>query len=245
MRNLTSRLKRFWYEGTYSLISVVAIIFGFRLYNRGLYWVEDPDYLDAWSKFPETTKRVHDRKFILFQLAKSVADISGDTVECGVFTGGSSFLICEAKSKFSNVSFEHHVFDSFQGLSNPSEIDLPEKSRTSLWQKNDLAVSEDRVRKNLSRFSFVKYYQGWIPERFSEVSNKKFSFVHVDVDLYQPTFDSLKFFYERMNPGGILLCDDYGFESCPGAYKAFNDLMQDKPEKIIQLSSGQGFIIKR
>ena len=44
--------------------------------------------------------------------------------------------------------------------------------------------------------------------------------------------------------GGLILCDDYGFTSCPGATKAINEFLQDKEEKMISLSGGGGFLIK-
>ena len=33
--------------------------------------------------------------------------------------------------------------------------------------------------------------KGWIPTRFQEVADRHFAFVHIDVDLYEPTRDSL------------------------------------------------------
>ena len=90
----------------------------------------------------------------------------------------------------------------------------------------------------------VRLLKGWIPERFAEVADRRFAFVHVDVDLLAPTRDSVSFFYPRLNDGGILLCDDYGFTSCPGATRAIDDYLTDKPEKMIALSGGGGFLIK-
>jgi len=100
------------------------------------------------------------------------------------------------------------------------------------------------VENNLSEFDNVKLYKGWIPERFQELESKSFAFVHIDVDLYEPTHDSITFFYPRLNSNGILLCDDYGFTTCPGATKAIDDFLSDKPEKMISLSCGGGFLIK-
>ena len=77
-----------------------------------------------------------------------------------------------------------------------------------------------------------------------DISERRFSFVHVDVDLFQPTLDSIRFFYERTNTGGIILCDDYGFATCPGATRAVDEFLADKPEKMISLSGGSGFLIK-
>jgi predicted O-methyltransferase YrrM len=68
--------------------------------------------------------------------------------------------------------------------------------------------------------------------------------VHIDVDLYNPTKDSLEFFCPRLRPGGIIVCDDYGFSSCPGATAACNEFLADKPEKMIGLSDGGGFLFK-
>jgi O-methyltransferase len=73
--------------------------------------------------------------------------------------------------------------------------------------------------------------------------HERFSFVHLDVDLYQPTMDSLEFFYGKMSPGNIILCDDYGFVTCPGAKKAMDSFFADKPEEIVSLPTGQGFVV--
>lgn len=35
-----------------------------------------------------------------------------------------------------------------------------------------------------SVFNFIRLYHGWIPEKFDEVANRTFSYVHIDVDLY-------------------------------------------------------------
>ena len=75
------------------------------------------------------------------------------------------------------------------------------------------------------------------------MEHERFSFVHLDVDLYQPTMDSLEFFYGRMNPCSIILCDDYGFVTCPGAKKAMDSFFADKPEEIVSLPTGQGFVV--
>ncbi|MGM3941125.1 TylF/MycF family methyltransferase, partial [Salmonella sp. NW387] len=74
----------------------------------------------------------------------------------------------------------------------------------------------------------------------------RYCFVHVDVDLYQPTRDSIQFFYPRMVPGGIMLFDDYGSGmQSPGAARAVDDFMAGNPEPVIDAPTAQAFIIKR
>ena len=54
--------------------------------------------------------------------------------------------------------------------------------------------SEEFLKKEvLNDFEFVKIYKGWIPKRFNEVKDKKFSFIHIDLDLHKPITDTLEF----------------------------------------------------
>lgn len=201
----------------------------------GRVWMDDRKFLDYYRKFDNLNFHSADRKYFLNSLLNLIDGLPGDSAECGAFHGASSWLICE---HLKNTAKIHHIFDSFEGLSDPSETDGRH------WQPGDLQVDEAAVRNNLSSYR-VETYKGWIPSRFEEISDQRFCFVHIDVDLYQPTLDSLNFFYPRMVSGGILICDDYGFSTCPGAKQAFDTYMQDKEEKIIHVPTAQGFIIKK
>lgn len=172
------------------------------------------------------------------QLMRLVSAVPGDTAECGVFKGAGSYLICAMNSRNTAQARSHFVFDSFEGLSTPDAVDGKH------WVAGDLVCSESSVAAVLAEFPGVTLLKGWIPDRFPEVQDRRFAFVHIDVDLYQPTRDSVEFFYPRLSPGGILLCDDYGFTSCPGATRALDEYLRDKPEKVIALSGGGGFLIK-
>lgn len=233
------------HDARYRLAKSLAYRLGFRILNPNVNWFDELQLLAArWRQIAQTKDYLTERHYLVYSMAKSVANLPGDTAECGVYYGASSFMICTATEGKPDRC--HHVFDSFEGLSKPDAADTPADGRAYRWQERDLAVSLETVSNNLRRFPFVRYYQGWIPVRFGEVADRRFSFVHIDVDLYQPTRDSLAFFYQRVVPGGIILCDDYGSIHCPGATKAFDEFLADKPEKhVIQLTTGQGFIIKR
>jgi hypothetical protein len=244
---LASADQRRRYEARYAIVTQLARRWGFRMYNMNLEWPRDGEHERAWTQFPEASadREIKDRRFVLYSMAQSLAALPGDTVECGVFTGASSFLMCLATAGVVPGRL-HHVFDSFSGLSEPEAVDAPRDGHTFRWQKHDLLVPLEKVKKNLSRFEHIRYYQGWIPTRFQEVADRRFCLVHVDVDLYQPTLDSIAFFYERLVPGGMIVCDDYGSSACPGAKQAFDEFMADKPEKrVIHLPTSQGFIVKR
>ena len=212
----------------------------YRLRYSNLDWMADP----AFERFLHNFDEAHPlrsinagRRFMVSQLLRLTEQVPGDTAECGVYLGASSYLIASFISR-SSLEKTHHLFDSFDGLS------LPIAADGEHWRQHDLKVERNEAERRLSKFQNLRFYKGWIPERFGEVSNCRFSFVHIDVDLYEPTRDSIEFFYPRMNPGGIILCDDYGVSSCPGATKGVDEFLIDKPEKMVALSDGAGFLIK-
>lgn len=175
-----------------------------------------------------------DRKYTLRQLLGLVDRVPGDTAECGVYRGSSSWFICD-HFRFSGRT--HHGFDSFEGLSAPTPLDGP------YWHAGDLTVREADARELLLAFE-ARLYRGWIPERFREVEERTFAFVHIDVNLYQPTRDSLEFFYPRISPSGVIVLDDHGFTTCPGATRAAEEYLAKRPESIVQLTTGQAFVVK-
>jgi O-methyltransferase len=176
------------------------------------------------------------RKWALWQLLRMTAHVPGDTAECGVYKGDSSWLICAANQGSDRT---HHLFDSFEGLSAPQSED------GGYWKRGAFATPEQVVLDNLAPFAdTIQIHKGWIPDRFPDVTDRNFSFVHVDVDLYQPTLDSVCFFYDRLTSGGIMLCDDYACRTCPGATASIDQFLSDKTEKMVALEAGGGFFIK-
>jgi hypothetical protein len=208
---------------------------GYRITEYGKAWFEDEGFLRDFDRLEPETRRTADRKYFLRSLLSLAKGLPGDTAECGVWTGSSSWFICRA---LEGSGTTHHGFDSFEGLSSPEPEDGP------YWHAGDLRTVEDTARSRLEGFDAI-LYPGWIPDRFDEVADRAFCFVHLDVDLYRPTLDSLEFFYERTLAGGILLFDDHGFITCPGATRAIDGFFEDKPEPVIAVPTGQAFVIKR
>jgi len=207
------------------------------LYKSHLNWTMSETMRQLHAEWGEAPGIPADRCYFLYCVARLVAGkaIPGDTAECGVRFGKSSFFLLKG---LADPSRQHHLFDSFEGLSEVGEQDRPTSGLKS-WREGDISVGEGTVRRNLAGFENCRFHKGWIPDRFDEVANRTFAMVHIDVDLYQPTLDSLRFFYPRLAPGGLLVCDDYGFASCPGATSAFDEFFADKPESVLPIPSGQ------
>lgn len=139
--------------------------------------------------------------------------------------------MCEAKG-----STPLHLFDTFAGL--PDEIDESD----GRFKKGMFRASEEKVRERLSEYPNVHIHPGLFPDTAGPVESTKFSFVHLDVDLYSVTKKALEFFYPRMLPGGRILSHDYG--QCEGVWKAFDEFTASKPEKLQPMEATQVLLIK-
>ncbi|MCP5182116.1 MAG: class I SAM-dependent methyltransferase [Pseudomonadales bacterium] len=216
---------------------------GLHLYKGHLNWALSGELNALHATWGDVPGVPADRCAFLHAVGRIAREraLDGDTAECGVRYGKSTFFLLSA---LASPDKPHHIFDSFEGLSAIGARDRP-AGETKRWQAGDIAVGEDVTRGNLAAFSNCVFHKGWIPERFPDVADRRFALVHIDVDLYQPTRDALEFFYPRMVPGGMILCDDYGFASCPGATQAFDDFFADKPEFILPIPTGQCWVEKR
>lgn len=159
----------------------------------------------------------------IFQAVTKTKKISGDIAEVGSYKGGSAKLICSAETQ------KHvYLFDTFEGLPEPTESD---KDRQ--FYKGDYAAPFEMVQNLMKDHPNAHLYKGIFPQSAEPIENKIFSFVHLDVDLYESTLESLRFFYPRMNRGGIILSHDY--PGAQGVMRAFDEFFHDKPEPIIEL----------
>ena len=62
--------------------------------------------------------------------------------------------------------------------------------------------------------------KGFFPETAAGLEDETFAFVSIDVDLESPIYNSLEFFYPRLQKGGILFIHDYTCHSLSGVRKA-------------------------
>ena len=216
---------------------VMAIYPKYKFSEFGRVYLEDSDFLEYYKKFmdPDNWHSL-DRKYTLNEMLKLVVNLEGDVVECGAYKGASAWLMCQA-FKTSNKTI--HLFDSFEGLSSPGEND------GDYWEAGALKSSESLLRDGLKEHQNYKVYKGWMPDIFNDFSGNNICFLHIDVDLYEPSFQSLDYFYSRLVSQGIILMDDYGFTSCPGAKLAADEFFKNKLESVISLPTGQGLVIKK
>ena len=209
----------------------------------------DPHF-EGWYRAGLTSCAMNDnptrkeRFYNLVQFFRQTLSLEGAVAECGLWRGFSSFLLCRsAQSVRPGFKGEnYHVFDSFQGLPEPGpEDEIPPKKLDGVRGKFTGRLED--VRRALSDFPLITYHAGWIPDTFAGHPERTYKFVHVDLDLYHPTRASFDYFYPRMAPQGILVCDDYASPGWPGAKKAVDDFCREKGLSALVLSTGQAVLL--
>jgi O-methyltransferase len=168
-------------------------------------------------------------KYMLYCLALDATKrCNGDIAECGVYKGGTAKILAELAP-----DRPLHLFDTFSGM--------PDTDPTrDLHQAGDFADTNiESVRDYLADNKNVTCVVGLVPDSLEVVRDRAFSFVHIDLDIYSAIKSACEFFYPRMQPGGMLLFDDYGYSSCPGARAAVDEFFSDKPEVEMAMITGQ------
>jgi hypothetical protein len=175
-------------------------------------------------------------RYNLYCLAKATARLPGMLAEAGVYRGGSAKLLCEIKG-----DTPLYLFDTFAGLPRGT-LNVDPGFGTGQFSETSL----EQVEAYLKAFHNVHFYQGLFPASAMgrEPERQSYRFVHLDLDLYQSTFDALGFFYPRMVKGGIIVSHDYNLLRAIGVRKAFEEFFADKTEPIIPLWETQCVIVK-
>jgi O-methyltransferase len=180
-----------------------------------------------------------DRCFIIYSLALQSLHLPGMFYECGVYKGGTAILLAKILSMHRVYASQRlYLFDSFEGM--------PDTDKTyDLHAKGDFSdTSLESVKERVGFPALVEFNKGVIPSTFSGKEDQSISFAHIDVDIYKSVLDCCEFIYPRLLNGGILIFDDYGFPSCPGAKKAVDFFFRDKIEVPLILPTGQAVVFK-
>jgi hypothetical protein len=173
--------------------------------------------------------------YLIYSIAKTQEKLDGDMAEVGVYQGGSAKLICEAKGK-RNL----YLFDTFEGLPDVSNVDTHFGKK--FWDKDQFNnTTEDSVKKFLSDYENVNILKGIFPDSAKSIQGSKFSFVHLDADLYKSTIDCLRYFYPLLINGGIILIHDFHAD---GIKKAISEFSSENNIHVIELSGTQGLLLK-
>jgi len=196
-------------------------------------WEEDTQFNRIMQTIQHTLVD-RTRCYMLYQMARQTAQTAGEVVEVGVYKGGTARLLA--------LALPHktvHLFDTFAGM--PATNSDLDKHLSGEFSDTSLAA----VQEHLKDCRNARFYQGLFPATSGPIAQTKFSLVHVDADIYDSVRACCEFFYPRLEKDAVMLFDDYGFPTCPGARKAVDEFFSDKPEVPFYLPTGQCLVVRK
>jgi len=143
------------------------------------------------SAYRPYTLVTDDRLHVLVSAARMTAHLPGDVAECGVYRGGTAMLLRDHRAPDKHL----YLMDTFGGM--PDLITDRDLHTAGDFADTSLAAVHAVVGEHQ-----ITYLQGLFAERFAEIDDRTFSFVHVDADLYQSVAECIEFFVPRMSGGG-------------------------------------------
>lgn len=181
---------------------------------------------------------------VILALLDRVLDVPGDIAECGVFRGATLLgigLHAEQKTRSKQV----FGFDSFLGFDDAIAMDLaipssfdPDK-RLGGFSNTTTRIVDDRIRA-LGLAHRIKLIPGYFRDTLTLQPARRYSFVHLDCDIYESYRICLEFFYPQMNSRGIILIDEYNDPPWPGCNRAVDEFVT-KTKLTLQLIERDGY----
>lgn len=177
------------------------------------------------------------RCYMLWQFLQGCMNLPGSVAELGVYKGGTALLFTRILA--GAMPKPLHLFDTFTGM--PTTDPIHDLHKTGDFDD----ASEAAVRTLLAGYPLAQFHVGFFPDTASGLESESFCFVHVDADIRRSVLDACAFFMPRLVPGGVMVFDDYGFESCPGAKQAVEEYFAGAADRPWYLPSGQCVVVKR
>ncbi len=167
-----------------------------------------------------------------YELYKSIVNLPGHVVECGVYKGASLIRLAAFRDSIENqysrklVGFD--TFGVFPKPDNPTDAEFVE----GFVDEGGEGIPVDELRRVLARKSYtnVELVKGdileTVPQYVADRDELKIALLHIDVDVYEPTKVILEQMFDRVVTGGVIVLDDYGAVS--GETSAVDEFIQGK-----------------
>lgn len=197
--------------------------------------------------WPVYTKRILMARFLAhWEVYKKVMDLPGSILEMGVSRGVSLFSFYKFLEITHPGDTGRRVYgiDSFEGLTDFSEKDGQETAGAAAADRKTGGWSAGPVEGELmslatlhnadnilarERIKIVKgRVQAALQPLLDETPGLRFSLVHFDMDLYEPTKYALNTVWDYIVPGGLLVFDEYAVMPWEGETRAVDEFLKER-----------------
>lgn len=206
-----------------------------------------PDFrteeIDIIKKVRPWTMTSLERIYSLIQATRylSANGIEGAIVECGVWKGGSIATIARTLVELSDVERELYLFDTFEGMSAPTEKDFDYDGipASEVLRRNQAYYCADApletVKRVLAETGYpmekIHFVTGRVEDTIPANSPNSISLLRLDTDWYQSTKHELIHLFPLLSTRGVIVIDDYGHWS--GARQACEEYFEENRIAIL------------
>ncbi len=203
-------------------------------------WLDEPAFMTAYESIQANTLVDIYRCHELWSLVGQIAGAGGDVLEVGVWRGGTGCLIARRLQLLASTA-RVVLCDTFAGVVKAGTMDSGyrggEHADASRKQVEELA---DRL-----GLSNIEILQGIFPEETAApIADRRFSLCHIDVDVYESARDVFNWVWPRLQVGGAVVYDDYGFETCDGVTRFVNECIPYPNAVTLHNLNGHAVTIK-
>ena len=162
-------------------------------------------------------------------------NIAGDFVEIGVWKGGI-IMAMALKCKQMGVTRKIHAYDTFQGMTSPSfvDVDLNGNDAQSILPQVMCYSSFQETKGNIDKVDYphIEYHMGDILKTNLALIPPAIAVLRLDTDWYDLTKFEIEHFEPNVSLSGIIIIDDYGHWQ--GCKKAVDEFISTKPHLLLQ-----------
>jgi O-methyltransferase len=204
-------------------------------------WKTDRSFVETYSKIQGFTTVDMYRCYELWHLLGQVINLGGDVLEVGVWRGGTGCLLA-AKAQSLNRNATVFLCDTFSGVVKAGEID-------NFYKGGEHADTSKALVAGLASklcLDKVRILEGIFPDETGRIiEGNKICFCHIDVDVYQSAKDVVNWVWPRLQVGGVIVFDDYGFHHCQGITQLVDELATKSDNLMLNNLNGHAVLIRR
>src|ERR1017187_2454853 len=214
-----------------------------RLYPTATYapWNLVPEFRSTYKLIQGNTLVDLYRCWELWTLVEQTAKPDGGILEVGVWRGGTGALMAK-RALLAGSTDPVYLCDTFEGVVKAGPHDTHYKGGEHADTSQHIV---ERLLRTLD-ITNAHILKGIFPNETAHLIEPaaRFRLCHVDVDVYQSAKDVMAWIWDRMVPGGIVVYDDYGFDTCKGITEYVNDQMAESDRLVLYNLNGHSLVIK-
>lgn len=207
----------------------------------------DPPFASLYEECRPYTLIQVERMYSLYKAVEYIVKkgLSGDFVECGVYKGGAAMMMAKTLLSLGVKDRMIYLYDTYEGMAKPTKEDMSVMKSAEpvmeIWEReqrddhNEWCYGPlDGVKAAMESTGYpmdkVVFVKGMVENTLPNDKHEKIALLRLDTDWYSSTKHELVHLFPKLQQGGVLILDDYGYWA--GARQAADEYFKQTGEAI-------------